>query len=179
MLDDLHNIKTEDFSGSRQNHSCLPGQLPGSCGHATRNRVGGDGQSRHSHGAGENHSQPQTVEEVCGSIQLNPEATARLKEDALRGGSAAHPLTLIFLSSFLRIISRTMTFRKLTSRSIKSFQAIWEKASGRSFRRRTRLFGASYAFGTAAKRWLSAAMLSAPSSISLEKRLLDEVGGTL
>ena len=37
MLDDLHNIKTEDFSGSRQNHSCLPGKLPGSCSHAARN----------------------------------------------------------------------------------------------------------------------------------------------
>ena len=75
---------------------------------------------------------PDTVSEVAKSYGLGAAAQASLKEDAARGGSAGHPLTLSILASLFGNDLPDDDFLKgLTARSIKSFQTIWESAAGR------------------------------------------------
>ena len=113
-------------------------------------------------------------------MQLNPEATARLREDALRGGSAAHPLTLIFLGSLLgNNLPDDDFLRKLTSRSIKSFQAIWEKASGHLSDEELDCLARLTRIGLPLSLAICRDAFGTVVDQLLEKRLLDEVGGNV
>ena len=179
MLDDLHNIKTEDYSSLvrtihayRGNYRVLAA-MQHEIELAAMDKAG-------IHLELVKPFSKATVDEVCVAMNLNPESRKRLQDDGVRGGSAAHPLTLVILGSlFGDNLPDDEFLRKLTARSIKSFQAIWEKGMGQLSDNELDCLARLTRIGLPLSLEIGRKAFGDVVDTLLKKRLIDEIDGNV
>ncbi len=70
---------------------------------------------------------PEVVAEIAEAAGVNAQTVDALRQDAIRGGSSSHPLTLHCMLTLLsNELPPTDFLQGLTARSINSFKAIWQ-----------------------------------------------------
>lgn len=179
VLDDLHNIKTEDMSGLVRTIQACKGEyrVLAAMQHeielAARDKAGMHLELVKPLNAAE-------VDSLLQAMKLPRGAIERLKEDAVRGGSAAHPLTLIFLASLLGDDLPDDEFlRTLTSRSIKSFQSIWERAAHRLSEAELDCLARLTHVGLPLSQEIAEAAFGEVIQALLSKRLVENIDGSV